>query len=147
MQKSIGRKKSYRNTSWNFWKISIIRISRVCQAKLVKELFRFSFSYICWILLPVRLGFFFSIQAYVSWICLYSVSIWSYWSRTNPSMTCVAGAWKGRERVFFGAPSRFFRAQNPLSLPFQTPLTQANLSMLAYFDEGVAVGLCMGGGR
>ena len=62
-------------------------------------------------------------------------------------MACVAGAWKGRERGFFGAPSRSFRAQNPLSIPFQTPLTQANLSMLAYFDEGVAVCLYMGGCR
>ena len=39
-------------------------------------------------------------------------------------MACVARAWKGRERGCFGAaPSRFFRAQNPLSLPFQTPVT------------------------
>ena len=60
-------------------------------------------------------------------------------------------AWQalGREGkgVFFGAPSRFFRAQNPLFIPFQTPATQANLFMLAYFDEGVAICLCMGGGR
>ena len=60
-------------------------------------------------------------------------------------------AWQVLEReekgVFLGAPSRFFRAQSLLSLPFQTPVTQANLSILAYFDEGVAVCLRMGGGR
>ena len=63
-------------------------------------------------------------------------------------MACMAGPWKGRESGCFGAaPSRFFRAQNPLFIPFQTPATQANLFMLAYFDEGVAICLCMGGGR
>ena len=87
---------------------SIIRASRVCQAKLLKELFRFSFSYIRWILL--RAPRFLLIQACVSWICLHSVSNWSYWSRSNPSMACVAGAWKGRESGCFGAaPSRFSR--------------------------------------
>ena len=147
MQKSIGRKKSYRNTSWNFWKINpsselqeSVKPSSLKNSSDLVSLIYAGYYFRC-------ASVFFSIQAYVSWICLYSVSFWSYWSRTNPSMTCVAGAWKGRERVFFGAPSRFFRAQNPLSLPFQTPLTQANLSMLAYFDEGVVVGLCMGGGR
>ena len=39
-------------------------------------------------------------------------------------MARVAGAWKGRESECFGAaPSRLFRAQNPLSVPFQTPAT------------------------
>ena len=33
-------------------------MSRVCQAKLVKELFRFSFSYIPWILLRAPRFFF-----------------------------------------------------------------------------------------
>ena len=35
----------------------------------------------------------------------------------------------------------------PFSLSFQTPATQPNLSILAHFDEGVAVCLYMSGGR
>ena len=48
-------------------------------------------------------------------------------------VACVARVWKGREREFKvrekreGRASRFPRAQNPLSLPFQTPGTQAIL--------------------
>ena len=141
IQKSIEIKLRLQKYQLKFLKNkSIIWTSRVYQVKLRKELFRFSFSCIRWILLCAPR--FLLIHAY-----LHSVSNWSYRSGTNPSMACVAGAWKGRERGFLGAPSRFFRAQNLLSLPFQTPVTQANLSILAYFDEGVAVCLCMGGGR
>ena len=66
----------------------------------------------------VRLVLFFLIQAYVSWICLHSVSNWSYWSRTNPSMACVAGAWKGRERGFL-APRVSFALKTPFPFPFK----------------------------
>ena len=58
-------------------------------------------------------------------------------------------AWQVLEReekgVFSAPPRVSFALKIPF--PFQTPVTQANLSILAYFDEGVAVCLCMGGGR
>ena len=50
------------------------------------------------------------------------MAFYAIWLWADRLVACVAGVWKGREREF----SRFPPAQNPLSLPFQTPATQAN---------------------